>query len=530
MNLIMDSWLPVKRKNGEEDTIALFEITSDYQSNPVIDVLSPRPDLKSALYQLIIGVLQVTTSPSNSDAWKNSYITPLAPEVLKERFSDYEKCFIIDNPEGPAFMQDYDWKELQTGSEVEISGLFIDAPGANTNKENKDHFIKRGLITHLDPYWAAVTLYALQAFAPAGGQGHRVGLRGGGPLTILVLPNANQASSTLWEKLWLNIFDQDSFQFIPGNHNNSNLSDIFPWMAKTRTSNKNEITTPDDCHPLQMYFGMPRRIRLNFEKSSGSCSLTNQTSENLLSTYKTLARGINYDGPWLHPFDAYTVNPKKPDEPPLSLKGQPSGLTYRLWPTFNLDSKEIVLPKTCEDLEEVDEKLEVTCNEIILWVSGYDMDNAKARCWYDAIMPHFIIAPDIKKQVTDYTKSMLATTIENTKNTKAAVKSAWFKSPKDAKGDMSFIDRELWQNTEGKFYQCIEKLINKTQTLGAILSEWELYMKDQALHTFDKWALSGPVEELNMERILKAKSSLKIGFKNISKKNANLKTAGVITP
>ncbi|MDE9520027.1 type I-E CRISPR-associated protein Cse1/CasA, partial [Xenorhabdus bovienii] len=84
-----------------------------------------------------------------------------------------------------------------------ISGLLIEAPGANTLKLNTDHFIKRGQCEVVSPEMAAIALFTLQINAPAGGVGHRVGLRGGGPLTILVQPQT--LDTPLWHKLWLNI-------------------------------------------------------------------------------------------------------------------------------------------------------------------------------------------------------------------------------------------------------------------------------------------------------------------------------------
>jgi CRISPR system Cascade subunit CasA len=40
---------------------------------------------------------------------------------------------------------------------------------------------------------------------------------------------------------------------------------VFPWLAPTRTSEQaSAITTPEQVDKLQAYWGMPRRIRLDF--------------------------------------------------------------------------------------------------------------------------------------------------------------------------------------------------------------------------------------------------------------------------
>ena len=48
---------------------------------------------------------------------------------------------------------------------------------------------------------------------------------------------------------------------------------VFPWMGKTRTSKaKGSETTPEQVNPLQAYWGMPRRVRIDFEDlEEGRC-------------------------------------------------------------------------------------------------------------------------------------------------------------------------------------------------------------------------------------------------------------------
>lgn len=98
---------------------------------------------------------------------------------------------------GPRFMQDFALPDGASDS-FGISALFIETPGENALRKNKDHFIKRGGITALCPCCAATALLTLQINAPAGGAGHRTGLRGGGPLTTLLLCSP---AMSLWHDL-----------------------------------------------------------------------------------------------------------------------------------------------------------------------------------------------------------------------------------------------------------------------------------------------------------------------------------------
>ncbi|MBJ3867179.1 type I-E CRISPR-associated protein Cse1/CasA, partial [Salmonella enterica subsp. enterica serovar Indiana] len=163
--------------------------------------------------------------------------------------------------ETPSFMQDF---EPLSGEKVSIASLLPEIPGAQTTKFNKDHFVKRGVTERFCPHCAALALFSLQLNAPAGGKGYRTGLRGGGPLTTLVELQEYQGErqTPLWRKLWLNVMPQDTADLpLPDQCD----ATVFPWLAATRTSEQaNAVTTPEQVNTLQAYWGMPRRIRLDF--------------------------------------------------------------------------------------------------------------------------------------------------------------------------------------------------------------------------------------------------------------------------
>ncbi len=181
------------------------------------------------------------------------------PELLRKKLQPYAHAFELDG-NGPRFMQD---RHELAGDPKPISNLLIDAPGAQTLKQNADHFIKRGGINALCPSCAATALFCLQTNAPGGGAGHRTSLRGGGPLSTLVAldPKHSDLKDDLWRTCWLNVLEKDIISNLGANNQNSELKDIFPWLASTRTSEgkTGTITTPLDTNPLQMYWGMPRR-------------------------------------------------------------------------------------------------------------------------------------------------------------------------------------------------------------------------------------------------------------------------------
>ena len=67
------------------------------------------------------------------------------------------------------------------------------------------------------------------------------------------------------------------------------LPRIFPWLAPTRVSAEGVTTTPQDVDELQQYWGMPRRIRLDFEPNVDrrACDLTGIIDDVIVCTYRT---------------------------------------------------------------------------------------------------------------------------------------------------------------------------------------------------------------------------------------------------
>ena len=138
--------------------------------------------------------------------------------------------------------------------------LFIDSAGESARKKNADLMVKRNRYPTLPIPLAAMALYTLQAFAPAGGSGNRTSMRGGGPMVTLVQP-LDSEPYVLWRLVWSNVPEGEP---LPADC----ASEALPWLRPTRTSPNNEIVTPEMSHPGEAFFGMPRRLRLVFREDS----------------------------------------------------------------------------------------------------------------------------------------------------------------------------------------------------------------------------------------------------------------------
>jgi CRISPR system Cascade subunit CasA len=500
------SVLRVNRATGRtfRDRIAPWEITADYADNPVIGLDAPRSDSGGVQPQFLIGLLQTTFAPKDSNEWEDRFFgTPPSPDELKAAFSRYQYAFNLDG-EGPRFMQDRD--PLAAQKPLPITALLIDTAGSET------HFIKNLPQQGFSPASAAMALFALQTNAPAGGVGHRTSLRGGGPLTTLVVcaPTAPGKSATLWQTLWLNVLEASVFK---SEHNRP--EDIFPWLAPTRISEKDSKTlntTRQDVNPLQMFWGMPRRIRLDFENvGSGECGLSGEPCEVLVRQYRTKNYGVNYNGAWEH-----TLSPHTREAAGEVLPMHPKGsINYRHWLGLvqsNQDKKIQRVPAaTVQRFWNLG--LHRDGYRFRLWAFGYDMDNMKPRCWYEATMPLYELEEAKRIPFEDAVKRMIDSAGLFLGNLRSCLKDAWFSDgdPRRSGADTGFLDVAFWSDTENEFYRLLNKLAaepgDKERRKQTFLG-WHSHLNGYTLQTFDRHANTAQVAEQNPRRIAEARRNL----------------------
>jgi CRISPR system Cascade subunit CasA len=516
-NLVSDKWLPIIRANGLHERVTPFELTAEHQVNPIIALAAPRPDFNGALMQFLIGLLQTTCAPSDSRAWFAWLRNPPTPDELREKFASVTAAFELMG-DGPRFMQDL---TLESEEEKPIGNLFIDSPGEKTQKDNLDHFIKRGLVEGVCSSCAATVLFTMQTNAPAGGVGHRTSLRGGGPLTTLVVfdssfkPFTGQETraDTLWCNIWLNVLGNESFLSLANSDKNA-LSDIFPWMAPTKTSENGKQVTPEDAHPSQLFWAMPRRIRLsNPMVVSGHCDLCGVTSNSLFTSYVTKNYGVSYGGAWLHPLSPYTQG-KDAESSLLPQHPQPGGITYRHWLGLALgEQTDKVKARAAAVVEAFQnfERFRFLQGQLRLWSFGYDMDNMKARCWYESTMPFFEVDASIRDEMSILCRDLVEASREVIYVVQSAIKQAWFRRPEDAKGDVSYIGAAFWQDTEDDFHDLINK-VSETKLRTEAMQAWYDILVKKALAAFNYWVESAPIANSDPRRTAEARKRLLNGL------------------
>ncbi len=507
MNLLHDPWMPVRDANSQRHWITPSQLADPQWRAFDAD----RPDFNGALAQFAIGLLQTTTPVADSIEWRGLFNVPPNAATLQQWFAPVTAAFELDG-DGPRFMQDF---ALGTDGVAvnDISGLLVDAAGENTVKNNADHFVKRAQMNALCPACAATALFTLQLNAPAGGAGHRTGLRGGGPLSTLVLA---PEGSHLWHDLWMNVRDRPALLAQGGNDTHANMQRTFPWLGPITElqAQKGELAQAQ-VHPAHVYWAMPRRIRLETAgPATGRCDACGRTSHNLFSRYATKNYGLNYKGTWTHPLSPYYEG----KEGWLPVHPQPDGLGYKHWLGWVLG---VAGEKKTVRVAQVVERalmlpLRQTGGALRLWAFGYDMDNMKARCWYESTLPLYDLADcdrDTRQQLQAEVSRWLAGAELTGMFLRGAVKDAWFSA--DARGDFAHIDATFWSATERAFYRHLQTLIEAARSgtehpALPVRGAWHTTLRNTALRLFDQsFVGAGAIERQNPRRIALAYKQLR---------------------
>lgn len=497
MQLLTTPWLPVIYRNGTQGKMAPVDLANE----EIVDIAATRADFQGAAWQFLIGLLQTVLAPRDGFGWDDVWDGGLSAQRLKDAFAPFEAVFTF-GPQFPSFMQDH---QPLDGEAVSLALLLPEFPGSQALKRNTDHFVKRGSVEAMCPHCAALALFSLQLNAPAGGKGYRTGLRGGGPITTLVELHRYQTElqPPLWRKLWLNVMPQQATRMNTAREDDAR---VFPWLAPTRTSEKaSGTTTPEQADALQAYWGMPRRIRIDFAHTRrGECDLCGETSEALLERMTVKNYGVNYEG-WVHPLTPYRM-PQKEGGERFSVKGQPGGLLWRDWLGLNLG---------CQSDNNLESPARVIAfhlenqpedSDTGIWAFGYDFDNMKARCWYEHHLPVLRIPPAQQGAARQTLQSATSFATRTLSKLRSALKEAWFENPKHASGDFSFIDADFWLQTQPDFLALITQVKNDASGDDrAMLNAWQAVIWRFARNYFDQHAIHNPQEQTDFSRIMRAR-------------------------
>lgn len=527
-NLLTEPWLPLKRRSGVTEWVSPAHLTDRLDDDRFVAPDWGRADFDAATIEFMIGLLATALCPADEDDWREHWSQPPSREALAASFGPLAPAFKVDG-DGPRFMQE--WGGIG-GEASPVSGLFIEAPGANTEKNNADLFQKRGRFEALGLPAAAIALFTLQTYAPSGGAGHRTSMRGGGPLTTLVVPKAND---TLWARIWLNVplVDQPLPQIDGG-------PTVFPWLAPTRTSEKGKLPIDlEELHPLVAFWWMPRRIRLDIEKSApdGLCDLTGEGTTRRVSQYRTTPWGMN-GASAAHPLSPIYRN-KANDADWLFVHPQPGGLSYHHWVDLVFANKtaEATRRPAAIVTQILSKRRSAAGQPARLWAAGYDMDNMKARGFVEAMFPVFLLESEhAQSALAEAARALVAAAQQVASTTRGAVRGALNIEKADASLLLA-LNQSFYDATQSAFFACVDGFAalfaedDQSMASGEIKRRFlDEALRPTALRLFDQAAplTAMGVRQSEIEKHITARRGLVLTLKGYGKAGGALFDALVL--
>lgn len=497
-NLIEERWIPVRRQSGKSERIAPWQIAE--RKDPPIRVESPRPDFDAALLEMLIGLVQTVMTPKDETEWREIYKAGIDAETLHEKMRTVKDAFFLDG-DGPRFSQDLDVHKHPKADRKPIGSLLIERGTA----ADAALFAKTGGFEQLGLPMVAAALLTIQQFAPPGGAGVRTSLRGGGPLSTTL------KDSTLWTTCWCNVLNREDLSQIPGDRKKLAPKDTFPWMSKTRTSENSASTLPTDIHPLQHFWGLPRRYRLCLDDGHlGTCAISGEEGPVTVEVWSR-PHGTSYGGPFRHPLTAYTVNLKTQD-PPNPKKGG-SGMSYRDWPLMHLGGDAQIPPAVVEAFYR-NERWKVAKVSTVV-ARGYAMDNMKPLRFFEAETPLLHVAADALPELRADTSRLVEASEKVRRDLLGHVKSAWSDRPADLPGDPQMrTDVAFWSASESDFYRALRGIATALENdrefeIEGVKTSYLEALQNRALTVFDTLCpLDADLGADELGRIVRARRKL----------------------
>jgi CRISPR system Cascade subunit CasA len=457
LNLITSAWIPAFHRSGFVRAIRPAEV-----SDPdLVGLALPRPDLNGAVTELLIALLATCAAPADEEAWRAWWISPPLPEELDAAMAPHAPAFELST-----FMQ----TQLDCNPDP-IEGLLIDSAGDNTVKENADMLARRGLISAMSPAMAAAAIYARQTYAPQGGPGYFVSIRGGGPMTTILA-----SGRTLWGRLYPNVETRDQIAARAVGAIPVGLEAIYPWLM---TRERRTASTPDNANPLHVYWSMPCRIELVMTPGNGEvCSLTGERSEVLVRGYRAENGGIQHSG-WKHPFTPYYR--VKETEDWLPVRGRLGRIGYRDWlGLVQSTTDDLTMPARVVAHARA-QRWQMPDTRLVAY--GYASEAAQVLGWSTGEMPIYQVAPDIRRDL----ESTAQTLVESADLAADALR----KAIKRAQGPRIAL-AGYWEATEPRYWQALGEAARLLATSDAddpvrpVREAWALTLRRAAYEQFNR--------------------------------------------
>jgi CRISPR system Cascade subunit CasA len=526
-NLLTDLSFPVVTSRGDRKWISYADLAVvDSDDGYPVEFGWPRADFNIAAFEFAIGVATLAFRPLRRTDWLKLWNSPPQPDDVRAALAPFAHAFELDG-DGPRFMQELGGLD---GEAKPIEALLIDTPGDNGQQKNADLLTHRARYHALGMPAAAMALYTLQQFAPSGGAGNRTSMRGGGPLTTLVLPGGEKGiTAPIWRTILANVVE-DAHNEI----DDKDLAKILPWLAPTIISDKahgeRAVAEVDpDVHPLQTFFGMPRRMALRIA-GSGPCPMTGAEGA-LVDAFRQKPWGTNY-GLWRHPLTPYRQ--QKEGAEPYSVKPKSGRFGFRDWTAVVVGEKVGVLAHPAKSMSAARHERRRLLRgdggaDARIRVGGWAMNNMEAITYLAAEEPLHLAASDEAQDALDLSALRFARAAEPVASMLIfALRAALFSKgakPATDKGVFEDARAAFFEASEDAFHAALDSLLETPEGVDETRARhWLRVLTRVAFATFDAVAPI-PIDDAGRaRRIAEAFRSLRLALAGYGKQGNALFT------
>lgn len=501
-------WLRFRRRSGTLEWATIASIVRGIDGDdPIVAIATPRADFDATATEFLIGLLTAALSPQDEAEWLERWKSPPTETELQDALDALPDAFALDG-DGPRFMQDFSAGDLASQPVEPVQELLL-------NAKNSGLFIKPESVMAMSRAAAAMALITMQTYSTAGGRGFRTSIRGGGPLTTLVDPREQGAPEVpLWHLLWANVETAVQLENAHRRGGEQTPANVFPWLAPTRTSARNEPTTPDDAHALQAYFGMPRRIRLELSETTGVCDLTGLHDGRLVTGLRGKNHGVKYEG-WLHPLSPYYEG-NSPNEK-LPVHPQPGGIGWRDWlPLLHEQLDTGTQPAATVTHFRSNRARMVGLRSYAVRAFGYDASKAKLRAWTSSSLPEFAdVDRTTLATLTRTVRGLVGATEIAAFLLNSAVVNARHARGDEVKGDPTGVRSLLWHEMEPSAYEAIASLVagaTEDAEVRRLNERFRDTLARVATRLFDIHAPTDSTDPQVIRRVIRARWSLVSGM------------------
>jgi CRISPR system Cascade subunit CasA len=341
--------------------------------------------------------------------------------------------------------------------------------------------------------------------------------------------------AALWPQLWANVP-------LGAPAAAADLPRIFPWLAPTLVSDGGRTVVPEeDAHPLQAFWGMPRRIRLEFADAADGvrCDITGRADTRVVTGWRQRPRGANY-AQWglRHPLTPhYRV---KANAEWLPVHPQPGGVGYRHWLGLVVATGDRLPARIIATWgDRLRDAGADPATAVRLLAAGYDMDNMKARAFVESEMPLPGAAdPDAQAAVDQLARALVESADAAARLLRQTVRNALFSAGASVKYDAELLastGERLWESTERRFFDALTAAAARPAAALATelepeRAEWARLLRHTAMALFDEAAPLTPQAGADAARIAKSRRNLSFALSGYGRDGAALFQALGLSP